>query len=179
MDFAARRILPERFCGKCVLLKIEIFELEDARNDTEPIREICFAGGPGAGDIPDGPLGANATRARITPSRHTRDQTQRPIDLVVTVTLSSGKSETFSREIDIMEIVLLPDGRINMVHLVLVSGGERNTHIWYNYSGVSKFSYRYVTVEGKSKIRMRIIQPSGLNRGLTERFEPLGSKDFR
>jgi len=78
-----------------------------------------------------------------------------------------------------MEIVLLPDGRINMVHLVLVSGGERNTHIWYNYSGVSKFSYRYVTVEGKSKIRMRIIQPSGLNRGLTERFEPLGSKDFR
>ena len=73
MDFAARRILPERFCGKCVLLKIEIFELEDARNDTEPIREICFAGGPGAGDIPDGPLGANATRARITPSRHTRD----------------------------------------------------------------------------------------------------------
>ena len=106
-------------------------------------------------------------------------QTQRPIDLVVTVTLSSGKAETFSREIDVMEIVQLPDGRINMVHLVLVSGGERNTHIWYNYSGILKFSYRFVTVEGKSKIRMRIIQPSAPNRDLTERFEPLGSGDFR
>lgn len=123
--------------------------------------------------------GITAPATSAPPPAITLPQTQRPIDLVVTVTLSSGKSETFSREIDIMEIVLLPDGRINMVHLVLVSGGERNTHIWYNYSGVSKFSYRYVTVEGKSKIRMRIIQPSGLNRGLTERFEPLGSKDFR
>lgn len=108
----------------------------------------------------------------------TMPQTQRPIDLVVTVTLSNGTSETFSREIDVMEIVLLPDGRIDMVHLVLVSGGERNTHIWYNYSGISKFSYRYATVEGKSKIRMRIVQPAAPTRDLTERFEPLGPSDF-
>lgn len=109
----------------------------------------------------------------------TLPQTQRPIDLVVTVTLSSGASETFSREIDTMEIVLLPDGRIDIIHLVLVSGGERNTHIWYNYSSVSKFSYRFVTVEGKSKIRMRTVRPSAPNQESTERLEPLGSGDFR
>ena len=109
----------------------------------------------------------------------TLPQTQRPIDLVVTVTMSNGTSETFSREIDVMEIVQLPDGRINMVHLVLVSGGERNTHIWYNNSGISKFSYRFGTAEGKNKIRMRIVQPSAPSRDLTERVEPLSSKDFQ
>ncbi len=123
--------------------------------------------------------GLTAATASPRPPAITLPQTQRPVDLVVTVTLSNGTSETFSREIDVMEIVLLPDGRVNMVHLVLVSGGERNTHIWYNNSGISKFSYRYVTVEGKSKIRMRIVQPSVPNRDLTERFEPLGSKDFQ
>lgn len=141
-----------------------------AQTPTEPVPTLPAIPGITAPAAPAAPA---------PPPVITLPQTQRPIDLVVTVTLSNGKSETFSREIDVMEVVLLPDGRINMVHLVLVSGGERNTHIWYNYSSVSKFSYRFVTVEGKSKIRMRIVQSAAPTRDLTERFEPLGPGDFQ
>ena len=106
-------------------------------------------------------------------------QTQRPLDLVVTITMANGTAETFSREIDTMEIITLPDGRVEMIHLVLVSGGERNTHVWYNYSRVAKLGYRFVTMEGRNKVQMRIIQPSTPTRELTDRLEPLSPRDYR
>lgn len=106
-------------------------------------------------------------------------QTQRPLDLVVTVTMSNGTAETFSREIDTMEIVTLPSGRVDAIHLILVSGGERNTHVWYNYSSVAKLSYRFVTREGRNKVKVRIVQVSKPSRELTDRLDPLGPRDYR
>lgn len=106
-------------------------------------------------------------------------QVQRPLDLVATITMANGTAETFSREIDTMEIITLPDGRIEMVHLVLVSGGERNTHVWYNYSRVAKLSYRFITVEGRNRVKIRIVQPSIPSREPTERLDPLGPGDYR
>jgi hypothetical protein len=105
--------------------------------------------------------------------------TQRPLDLVVTITMANGTSETFSREIHLMEVITLPDGRIEMVHLVLVSGGERNTHVWYNYSRMAKLGYRFVTAEGRNKVRMRVVQPTTPTRELTNQVEPLSPRDFR
>jgi hypothetical protein len=115
----------------------------------------------------------------LTPPAPAIPQIQRPLDLVATITMANGTAETFSREIDIMEIITLPDGRIEMVHLVLVSGGERNTHVWYNYSRVAKLSYRFITVEGRNRVKIRIVQPSVPTRELNERLDPLGPGDYR
>ena len=52
-DFAVQRILPERFCGKCVLSKNKIIEPEDVKNDIKSIREVIFSGGPGVGGLPN------------------------------------------------------------------------------------------------------------------------------
>ena len=106
-------------------------------------------------------------------------QAQRPLDLVVTVTMGNGTAETFSREIDTMEIVTLPSGRVDTIHLILVFGGERNTHVWYNYSSVAKLSYRFVTREGRDKVKVRIVQPSKPSRELTDRIDPIGPRDYR
>jgi hypothetical protein len=125
--------------------------------------------------------GAQAPRpAAVAPAPMVKlPQTQRPLDLVVTVTMSNGTAETFSREIDTMEIVTLPSGRVDAIHLILVSGGERNTHVWYNYSNVAKLSYRFVTREGRNKVKVRIVQSSKPSRELTDRLDPLGPRDYR
>ncbi|MDP6484064.1 MAG: hypothetical protein QGH70_09490, partial [Nitrospinota bacterium] len=106
-------------------------------------------------------------------------QRERPLDLVVTVTLATGQIETFAREIDRMEIVTLPDGRIEMVHLILVAGGERNTHIWYNYDRIAKLSYRFLTAGGRNRVSLRVIQGSASTRELTDRLEPLSPGEYR
>lgn len=106
-------------------------------------------------------------------------ESQRPLDLVVSITMSTGKVETFHRQIDEMEIITQPDGRITMIHLVLVAGGERNTHIWYNYARVAKLSYRFVTAEGKKKVKIRVLSPSIPTRSLTDRLEPLSPEEYR
>ncbi len=113
------------------------------------------------------------------PGTFTFQQRQRPLDLVVTVTMATGQIETFAREIDRMEIVTLPDGRIEMVHLILVAGGERNTHIWYNYARIAKLSYRFFTAEGRSRVSLRVLQGSASTRELTDRLEPLSPSEYR
>ena len=104
---------------------------------------------------------------------------QRPLDLIVTITLATGKAETFAREIDRLEIVTGSDGAVEMIHLLLVTGGERNTHVWYNYGQVAKLSYRFVTPEGKAKVYVRPLQASPTTRELAGRLEPLSPREFR
>ena len=104
---------------------------------------------------------------------------QRPLDLIVTITLATGKAETFAREIDRLEIITGPGGAVEMVHLLLVTGGERNTHVWYNYSQVAKLSYRFVTFEGRAKVYVRPLQASPTTRELSDRLEPLSPREFR
>ena len=106
-------------------------------------------------------------------------QPQRPLDLIVTITLATGKSETFAREIDRLELITRSDGAIEMIHLLLVTGGERNTHVWYNYGQVAKLSYRFVTPEGKAKVYVRPLQASPTTRELTDQLEPLSPREFR
>lgn len=104
---------------------------------------------------------------------------RRPLDLIATITLATGKTETFAREIDRLEIITGPDGAIELIHLLLVADGERNTHVWYNYGQVAKLSYRFVTPQGSSKVFVRLLRASPPTRELTERVEPLSPLEFR
>ena len=120
------------------------------------------------------PAPAMPQQAPLTPA-----EPQRPLDLIVTITLATGKSETFAREIDRLELITRSDGAVEMIHLLLVTGGERNTHVWYNYSQVAKLSYRFVTPEGKAKVYVRPLQTSPTTRELTDQLEPLSPREFR
>lgn len=104
---------------------------------------------------------------------------QRPLDLIATITLATGKTETFAREIDRLEIITGPGGAIELIHLLLVADGERNTHVWYNYGQVAKLSYRFVSPQGSSKVYVRLLKASPPTRELTERLEPLSPLEFR
>ena len=65
------------------------------------------------------------------------------------------------------------------MHLVLVTGGERNTHVWYNYDQVAKLSYRFVTPEGPSKLYVRVLQDAPPARELSDVVDPLSPREFR
>ena len=130
---------------------------------------------PGLPPPPAAPTPAQAPpQAPLTPA-----VPQRPLDLIVTITLATGKAETFAREIDRLEIVTGSGGAVEMIHLLLVTGEERNTHVWYNYGQVAKLSYRFVTPEGKAKVYVRPLQPSPTTRDLSDRLEPLSPREFR
>ncbi len=120
------------------------------------------------------PAPAMPLQAPLTPA-----EPQRPLDLIVTITLATGKAETFAREIDRLEIITRSGGDVAMIHLLLVTGGERNTHVWYNYARVAKLSYRFVSPEGKAKVYVRPMLASPTTRELTDRLEPLSPREFR
>ena len=120
------------------------------------------------------PAPAMPQQAPLTPA-----EPQRPLDLIVTIDLATGKAETFAREIDRLEIITGSGGKVEMIHLLLVKGGERNTHVWYNYSQVAKLSYRFATPEGKAKVYVRPLQASPATRELSDRLEPLSPREFR
>jgi len=142
--------------------------------EAQPATPGAVPGQPQAAPALAPPAPAMPQQAPLTPT-----EPQRPLDLIVTITLATGKAETFARKIDRLEIVTGSGGAVEMVHLLLVTGGERNTHVWYNYSQVAKLSYRFVTPEGKAKVYVRPLQASPTTRELTDRLEPLSPREFR
>ena len=142
--------------------------------EAQPASPGVVPGQPQAAPALSPPAPAMPPQAPLAPA-----QPQRPLDLIVTITLATGKSETFAREIDRLELITRSDGAVEMIHLLLVTGGERNTHVWYNYGQVAKLSYRFVTPEGKAKVYVRPLQASPTTRELTHQLEPLSTREFR
>ena len=142
--------------------------------EAQPASPGVVPGQPQASPALPPPAPAMPQQAPLAPA-----QPQRPLDLIVTITLATGKSETFAREIDRLELITRSGGAVEMIHLLLVTGGERNTHVWYNYSQVAKLSYRFVTPEGKAKVYVRPLQASPTTRELTDQLEPLSPREFR
>ena len=80
-------------------------------------------------------------------------------NIVVTIRHMNGEKETFSKEVDSMDLVFEPTGRLNAVHLILMTHGEKDTHRWYLLQNLAAFSYRFLSVAGKGKVRLRVTQP--------------------
>jgi len=74
-------------------------------------------------------------------------------DIQVTVVMSNGTERTYGPEVRQLQLVMSPDGRIDVVHLVLASGGEdTDTHVWFNFSALAGISYRYLSITGRAKV---------------------------
>lgn len=79
-------------------------------------------------------------------------------DIEVTVRHASGAVEVFGKEVASMDIIVDNTGRIQMVHLVLVGGAEKDTHVWYNYANLTALKYRFLHITGKGKVQIKQIQ---------------------
>ena len=106
-------------------------------------------------------------------------ETKVNLHLIVTITMPSGKLETFGSEIKKMEIISHEDGEIDMIHLVLGSNKSGKTHVWYNYDLISKLSYKFVTERGREMVHIKILQPSPLNKELNIPLNPLDPMEYR
>lgn len=84
-------------------------------------------------------------------------------DIEVTVRYMDGKSEVFGKEVAQLDIVVDELGRINMVHMVLISDKEKDTHVWYNYANLAGFKYRFLHITGKGKVQIRQLQGFKVN----------------
>ena len=103
-------------------------------------------------------------------------------DLIVTLQHVGGKTETFKDEIDRMELVLNAAGRLDQVHLILRSGSEPDTHVWYNVGNLVSVRYQFLAITGKGKVTVRTMS-SPKTRAVPDdprkALSPLDPDDYR
>lgn len=104
-----------------------------------------------------------------------------PTDLVVTIRHLDGTVERFGQEIASMDIVVAPDSSIRYVHLVLVTGAEKDTHAWYNYDQIAGFRYQFTSITGKGKVRVKQLGEfqAAERAGMQETIPVVGVEDFK
>ena len=104
-----------------------------------------------------------------------------PADLLVEIRHLDGSVEKFSREVADLEIIVAPDASIQYVHLVLVSGSEKDTHAWYNYNQLAGFRYQFASITGKGKVKIKQLGKFNVAdiSGLQEAIPQVGLNDFK
>ena len=91
--------------------------------------------------------GAVSVNAELKPRRTTKPLTVGDrFDVEVTVRHLDGKEETFKKEVASLELIVTPDGSIRYVHLILIGGTEKDTHLWYNYNNIASLRYRFLHI---------------------------------
>ena len=104
-----------------------------------------------------------------------------PADLLVEIRHLDGSIEKFSREVAGLEIIVAPDSSIQYIHLILVSGSEKDTHAWYNYNQLAEFRYRFAAITGKGKVKIKQLGKFNVEEtiGLQEVIPQLNLNDFK
>jgi hypothetical protein len=70
----------------------------------------------------------------------------------------NGDKETFSKNLDSMDLIFDPAGKLLTVHLILLTNGEKDTHYWYQVQNLASFSYRFLNLAGKGKVRVKMLK---------------------
>jgi len=123
-------------------------------------------------------LGALVTRSLTAQDAPTTRPTG---DLTVTVRHLDGQVDAYGSELTSLDIVVDSAGHPQYVHCVLVSGQERDTHVWYNFRNVASLRYRFHTITGKAKVSLKQVKPLDVQPkpGLPRKIEPLGVDDYK
>jgi hypothetical protein len=102
-------------------------------------------------------------------------------DIEVTVRHLDGKEETFKKEVASLELIVTPDGSIRYVHLILIGGTEKDTHLWYNYNNIASLRYRFLHITGKGKVAIKQITPfeSRPAPGIAEKIPQVEVDDYK
>jgi hypothetical protein len=91
--------------------------------------------------------------------------------VIVTIRHLNGEREYFGSNLDSMDLIFDKTGRLDSIHMILLTKGEKDTHRWYLMQNLASFDYRFVNVAGKGKVRMRQLQT------IKEPSESKASKD--
>ncbi|MCB1070655.1 MAG: hypothetical protein H7A43_09410 [Verrucomicrobia bacterium] len=102
-------------------------------------------------------------------------------DLMVEIRHLDGSVEKFGQEIAGMDIVVAPDSTIKYVHLILVTGAEKDTHLWYNYDAIAGFRYQFASITGKGKVKVKQLGlfQAAEKTGLQETIPQIQVSDFK
>ena len=79
--------------------------------------------------------------------------------IIVTLRHLNGEVEHFSRSLDSMDLIFEPSGKLAMVHLILITASEKDAHRWYQVSNLAYFSYRFLNLAGRGKVRLKLQTP--------------------
>ena len=102
-------------------------------------------------------------------------------ELLVEIRHLDGSVQKFGREVAGMEIIVAPDSSIQYIHLILVSGSEKDTHAWFNYHQLAGFQYQFAAITGKGKIRIKQLGTFKVSEitGMKESIPQLDVNDFK
>ena len=101
-------------------------------------------------------------------------------DIQVKLILPNGKTITYGSEVRTVELLLGANGMVEVIHLILAKRSrEKDTHEWYNFSALVGFSYTYLAVTGRAKVRLKRILPIGVIEPPKEKVPTVRPKDYR
>ena len=101
-------------------------------------------------------------------------------NIVITLRHMNGEKEVYSREVDSMDLIFDPIGKLTQLHLTLITNGEKDTHRWYSVANLASFSYRFINVAGKGKVRLQVLQSIDADKSDTHPSLPaILPKDYR
>jgi len=102
-------------------------------------------------------------------------------DLTVTVRHANGDVETYGDELTNLDLVVDEHGRLTFLHCVLISGEEKDTHVWYNMANLASVKYRFHTITGKSKVAVKRLKPLPVTPkpGVPRKVDELDVEDYK
>lgn len=102
-------------------------------------------------------------------------------DIEITVRHVNGTVEIFGKEVASMDVIVAPDGHVVQVHLILVSGTEKDTHLWLNYANLASLRYRFLQITGKGKVHIKQLRSYDVqqNPGEKSKVSTVEPDDFK
>lgn len=73
----------------------------------------------------------------------------------VTARYAGGEVETFSKEVEAVDLILDSTGQIYAAHLILSAAKDRDSHRWLFVRNLASLTYRYGSVGAKGKVRLK------------------------
>ena len=126
-------------------------------------------------------MGTAITGAAGTPAKKVEAAAELTADIEVTVRHLDGSVETYSREVATLELVVDASSEIRYVHMVLVSGREKDTHCWYNYRNLAGLTYRFLAITGKGKVSLKQLGTFDVlaTKGLRTKIKQVSVDDYK
>ena len=99
-------------------------------------------------------------------------------DVLVKVVTPSG-TDVYSKDLVFLDILVDDSGVIRMLHVIHISGTEKDTHSWYNFANVEKVTYQYFSITGKSKVRVKQVSGPIASKEDKDAIPPLRYEEYR
>ena len=102
-------------------------------------------------------------------------------DIEVVIRHVDGSEERFGENVAQLDLVVGPNAQIEYVHMILVTGQEKDTHAWYNYRNLAGLTYRVLAITGKGKVKVKQLGSFDVEArtGLQTKIPLLSVDDYR